>query len=65
MSHGSHMKVSEIHRQYSSYGRGMVRQGYFDESKILASAHSALFDSPWCTARKVLTKAQYHFDSRY
>jgi hypothetical protein len=41
------MKVSEIqHRHYSSYGRGTVRQGYFDESKIFASARSALFDSP-------------------
>jgi hypothetical protein len=59
------MKVSEIHRQYSSYGRGTVRRGYFDESKILASARSALFDSPLCTARNVLTKAQYAFDSRY
>jgi hypothetical protein len=59
------MKVSKIHRQYSSYGRSTVRRGYFDESKILASAHSALFDSPWCTARKVLTQAQYDLDSRF
>jgi hypothetical protein len=59
------MKVSEIHRQYSSYGRGTVRRGYFDESKILASARSALFDSPWCTARKVLKQAQYALDSRF
>jgi hypothetical protein len=61
------MKVSEIvHRQYSSYGRGTVRRGYFDESKILASARSALLDSPWwCTARKVLTQAQYDLDSRF
>ncbi len=38
------MKVSKIHRQYSSYGRGTVRRGYFDESKIGVSARSALLD---------------------
>jgi hypothetical protein len=59
------MKASEILRQYSSYGRGTVRRGYFDESKILASARSALFDSPRYTARNALTQAQYDLDSRY
>jgi hypothetical protein len=59
------MKVSKIHRQYSSYGRGTVRRSYFDESKILASVHSALFDSPRSTARQVLTQAHYNLDSRF
>jgi hypothetical protein len=59
------MKASEIRRQYSSYGRGTVKRGYFDESKIVVSARSALLDSPRCTARKVLTQAQYNLDSRF
>jgi hypothetical protein len=65
MSHESHMKESEIHTQYSSYGRDTVRQGYCDESKIGVSARSALLDSPQCTARKALTKAQYDLDLRF
>jgi hypothetical protein len=56
---------SEIHTQYSSYGRGTVRRGYFDESKIGVSVRSALLDSPQCTERKALTKAQYDLDLRF
>jgi hypothetical protein len=52
MSHESHMKESEIYTQYSSYGRGTVRRGYFDESKIGVSARSVLLDSPHCTERE-------------
>jgi hypothetical protein len=59
------MKESKIYTQYSSYGRGTVRRGYFDESKIGVSARSALLDSPQCTERKTLTKAQYALDLRF
>jgi hypothetical protein len=63
LSQDGHMKVFWIHRQCSSYGRGTVRRGYFDDSKIGVSARTALLDSPRYTEREALTQDQQDLDT--